>query len=162
MHVTHITFELGKVTDWLTAIGTVGAVIWALFLAREQKSEQLSIATTLSKDITAVLYNGGSQLVVVVDGAIQVGRIFPAQEFGQNLIWHEREFPKLLHPGEVHLLRIDVTEYVNYSPDQVYKLWVKRPRFDRAIFLLVRSATGKKFRYRFSKSEVARVCRKGT
>jgi hypothetical protein len=43
----HVTIELGKVTDWLTAAGTIGAVWSALYLANRDNSVRLQAFATV-------------------------------------------------------------------------------------------------------------------
>src|SRR5580692_4759460 len=110
MYLTHVTFELGKITDWLTAIGTVGAVAWALFLARQQGSEQLRIASILrDQQIMVVLFNAGTQLVVITDATIKIGRIRPAEEPSLRAIWGSSVYPRLISPGAEYLTNLDLS-----------------------------------------------------
>lgn len=56
-----ITIELGKVTDWLTAIGTIGAVWVALYLANRDNKVRLQATCTVG------LILGGANPATVAD-----------------------------------------------------------------------------------------------
>lgn len=161
MYLVHLNFELGKLAEWFTAIGTIGAVVWALVFARMQKREQLSIAALLQEKLVLVLFNSGSQLIPLTAGRLEIGRFWPVEETSVRFIWNERGMPKLIHPQEAHQFTIDLTPYVGYTPDKVYALWVKRSRLDRKIYVIFSSATGAEFRYQLSKVNAQRLATKG-
>jgi hypothetical protein len=43
----HVTIDFGKVTDWLTAAGTIGAVWTALYLANRDNSVRVQVHATI-------------------------------------------------------------------------------------------------------------------
>jgi len=119
----NITYELGKITDWLAAFGTVGAVAWALYLSRIESREQLQIISLLSQDeITIWLFNSGRRLIVVDDATLRIGRFFSVEENSfSSLLIGSRELPKTVHPTDVHLLHLSLSPYAGYTPDLIFK-----------------------------------------
>ncbi|MCM3710720.1 hypothetical protein [Sporosarcina luteola] len=51
-----IIYDLGNITDWLTSIGTIGAVIVALYLARRDDKPRAKVKSTMSYGVS---HNGG-------------------------------------------------------------------------------------------------------
>lgn len=163
MDCTHITniYEWGKVTDWLTAVGTVGAVVWALYLSRRESRDHIRVTSLVSgTNLRILIYNSGTHLAVLTGATLTVGAIFGVEEEFVRISWGKM-LPRLVKPGEHINMPIDLSNSPSYTPDNVFAIWSTRWRFDRSIYFAATTATGDRFRHKFSKTDEALIARKG-
>jgi hypothetical protein len=68
-------YDLGKITDWLSSIGTISAVIVALYLARRERKPRAIVSSTVSYGISAFGASNGPihlNLSIVNIGSIPI------------------------------------------------------------------------------------------
>ena len=96
-----VTYQLGPLALWFGAAGSVIAACTALFLARRNNAERLSITTGIAHSkLYLVIYNSGSKPVFLHDAGFQLGRFRHAQDDSIESILAGRGLPKVLKPGE--------------------------------------------------------------
>lgn len=108
MYVYNVIYDLGSITDWLTALGTIGAVIVALYLSRRETKPRAKVTASfshavgpfgVSEDpiaISAEIVNLGLIPIHLKECTIALGKkkmIFP--DGSQNV-------DKLINPGELY------------------------------------------------------------
>lgn len=119
-----ITYDLGNISDWLTCIGTISAVIVALYLAKRDDKPRAKVKSTNSYGVTyggdisrhpifinLEIVNIGKIPIHLAECTIQMSRFNNARmafpDGGQNV-------KILLNPGEFYEHKLSYEPIYNY------------------------------------------------
>jgi hypothetical protein len=142
------------VATWLTAIGTVGAVIVALWLARRSDSERLVLGSNLTdRQLEIYVVNTSDRPIHVRDADLHVGRWRPDVDDGLELLLSQQgRLPFRLDARDSLTLSASISYERSYLPDRLRQAWSKRLRLDRALYLVLTTGQGKVVHYRFPRA----------
>lgn len=142
------------VANWLTALGTVGAVIVALWLARRSDAERLIFGSNLTDRMLEIyVVNASDRPIHLRDGDFELGRFRPYVDEGFALMLSQQaRLPLRLGARDTTTLEAQVSYEPSYLPDRLRQEWQKRSRFDRALYLTVVTGQGRRVRYRFPRT----------
>ncbi|WP_346216374.1 hypothetical protein NSQ14_11855 [Caldifermentibacillus hisashii] len=120
MYLSTIIYDLGSITDWLTAIGTISAVIVALYLSRRDTKPKAKVSTSFSylvylygvddspEFLTVGIVNQGLVPIHLKECTISMGRknraAFPDGSHNVD---------RLLKPGEYYEHRLNYEQILN-------------------------------------------------
>lgn len=139
-----VTYDLGSITDWLSAIGTVGAVIVALYLARSDRKPKAKVYARFSYligmgslpdepfQITVGIVNLGSFPIYLNECTVKLGKDKLAFKDGSHNV------KKLLQAGEYYEHSLD---YNTIIKGLIYKKLTKV-----RTYIYFRDASGKKYK----------------
>lgn len=125
-----IIYNLGNISDWLTAIGTIGAVIIALYLSNKDRKPRVRVRSSLShlvdptgvsKDpihISIEIVNLGLVPIHLKEATIQLKR---GSVDRMVYLDESHRVDRLLQPGEYHEHKLDYQEIKNYYTSENIK-----------------------------------------
>ena len=106
-----VVYDLGNIADWLSAIGTVGAVVVALYLANREKKPKAKVSCTVDYavdtfggmseepvQVSVKIVNRGSVPIYLSECSIQVSKRNKARLLFPDGSNHLDK--KMLNPGE--------------------------------------------------------------
>jgi hypothetical protein len=156
---SHITVNLGDLADWLSAIGTVAAVVVALWLATRAESERLIVGISLADDKLEVhVSNAGIQPILIRKLQLQLGFWRPFDyKFLELVLVHAQRLPRRLAGGESTTIDIGINYNKSYLPDRLKTAWLQRSRVDRAAFFVLTTGQGRRIRQRVPHAVLAEL-----
>ncbi|MCJ0933022.1 hypothetical protein MST22_17865 [Virgibacillus halodenitrificans] len=124
MEEINIVYDLGKITDWLSAIGTIGAVIVALHLSRKDRKPQAKVTASFGYGVTndgnvstdplyisIEIVNQGIVPIYLSEATIQLNKWTAERMVFLN---GDHKVNTLLKPGEFHEHKLDYNDFKNY------------------------------------------------
>ena len=106
---TQIVYDIGKITDWISAIGTLGAVIVALYLARRERKPRAKVNAKFSYlvydtgvyripcSVSVEIVNVGLAPIYLKECTFKIGK-------NRRMIFQDGNHivDKMLSPGELY------------------------------------------------------------
>ncbi|HJF34340.1 MAG TPA: hypothetical protein K8V56_21465 [Sporosarcina psychrophila] len=142
-----IIYDIGNISDWLTAIGTISAVVVALYLSRRDRKPSAKVSASLGHIVdnhgvskhpvhmTIEIVNQGLIPIHLSEATIQLN-----SRSNERMIFLDgsHRVDKLLKPGEFYEHKLNYQDIRNY-----YKNQNKRKLKTYAFYM---DASGKKYR----------------
>ena len=147
--------EWGSGAEWFGAIATTAAVVIALFQRRWDERERITFRVNLSKEKLSIhLFNPTNHPVVIQHCTLELGR-WRRSDFddeGIDLLLGFIGMPMNLKAHEDTTFTVAAPYVdVSYLPGRLRKARLQRSRFNRQVFVVVTTGTGKRIRHQVSK-----------
>lgn len=145
--VIMVVYDLGNITDWLTSVGTISAVIVALYLANRDRKPRAKVFTKFSYavgpfgiasepvSISCGIVNNGTVPIYLSECSIRVKRNYKMSFFDGS-----HKVDKLLVPGEYY------EHTLNY--DQIKKGFTNEKIFKVRTYIYFSDANGRRYKSR--------------
>jgi hypothetical protein len=148
-----ILYDIGNIADWLSALGTISAVIVALYLARRDRKPNAQVTSSVSYEVSLLgasnepvninfnIVNVGSIPIHLIECSIQVSK---RSKDRMIFLDGSHNVDKLLSPGE---------HYEHSLPyDDFKKYYIKNNIKKITTFGYFKDATGKKYKTKVIRS----------
>ena len=119
-----IVYDLGSISEWLTSIGTIGAVIVALYLSKKDEKPRAKVKSTVSYVvgmemnlprtpiyISLEIVNTGKIPIHLAECTIQMSRFTKKR---MTFLDGSHNVKRLLNPGEFYEHKLDYEPIYNY------------------------------------------------
>lgn len=161
MQCPSVIYDLGNVTDWLTAVGTVGAIIVSLWIALRSSRERVDISLYVRNSfLHIVVANNNSAAVLLRELYFQVGW-FRENRDDYLKGYLGESIPKSLAPYETFNAQFAFQYFKSYLPDYLYALAEKKLPWNRQLYFVAVTGSGRRHRLGIRSADRPIFMRKG-
>jgi hypothetical protein len=132
---------------------------------RSALSGQHRLGFTVSAErakLIVIVFNAGVRPVVLRDIDLELGRFRPESDNSIESILAGRRLPIVLSVGEHERFEHELSEYKSYLPDRLFEAAQKKFPWNRQLYFVVTTGTGRTSRHRLPKGDRSALVRKGT
>jgi hypothetical protein len=148
-----VIYDVGSLSDWMSAGATILATGVALYLAVRDDIERLGVVVhVVGRDFEITVVNKSRTPVVITDVEFQIGGFRPASDDSMETILAGKILPLRLGPFEAGTMRETLSYEPSYLPDRLAQLAASKSRFNRSLYVYVATASGRHKRQRITRS----------